>query len=184
MKKRLFVIAVLLSLSQIVLSQVSYSLSVQTQNVSGGDFIFDVYLRSTGDPLYLAPSDIKLDFNEQYFSGPVVTPAWGAGLTWYTKDVDIDGANRIVISIGALFYNDDSEFDARVALISTTGNGTLIGTFTVATISQPSGTAGLSWYYSGTAGTDIWNYYETSHGHPGTRNRQHPVAKMFYNPIP
>jgi hypothetical protein len=161
MKKCYLVVLVLLSLSQIGMSQVSYSLSVQDQHVSGSDFIFDVYLRSTGDPLYLAQSDIKLDFNEEYFSSPGVSPSWGSALSWYTKAVVIDGAHRIVISIGALFYSDDAEFDTHVALISTSVPGTKIGTFTVSTISQPSGTAGLAWYYSGTAGTDIWNYYET-----------------------
>ena len=135
-KKILFVLCLWIALSaSVVYGDVSYTLRVLNQEVSGGNFIFEVWLQSTGDPLYFGPSDIYLDFNEGNFNDPDISATeWGAAMNWYTKDVSIDGNFRIVISIGALFFETQEEFDARVAIISTIDNGTYLGRFQITNI--------------------------------------------------
>ena len=145
-----------------VFGEVSYTLRVLNQEVIGSNFYFEIWLQSTGDDLRLGPSDIYLDFNDGNFTNPVLsTTEWGTAMNWYTKAVDIDENDRIVISIGALFFETQEEFNARVALISTIDDGTYLGRFQLTNITNYSGTAGLAWYYSGTAGTDLY-YYDNS----------------------
>jgi len=165
MKKRLMIL--LLGLAAVnAFSAVSYTLRVVDQQVVGTDFYFKVYLQSTGDnALYLAGSQILLDYNENNFTGDAVTYQLGTGeaklQNFYTLAPSI-ASDRISIDIDAPSFIDQTQFNTRVLLVSQTNPGSYIGQFKLSTISNPGGSAGLAWYYDGTNGTDIYYFDSTS----------------------
>ena len=174
-------------------AEVSYRLRVIEQEISGTDFLFKIYLQSTGDNLYLGTSQIYLDFNNGNFTSPVASrEVRGSDISYYSLTATIDGNNRIAINIGQPAIGDDTDFNERVALISTVGNGTYIGQFKITNISNPSGTAGLSWYYSGTDGTDIyyldnfdpWNAHQiTSYSNVAPDDQSLPVHMSAFSAL-
>ncbi|MBN1893754.1 T9SS type A sorting domain-containing protein [bacterium] len=167
MKKRLMIL--LLGLAAVnAFSAVKYTLRVLDQQVIGTDFYFKVYLQSTDENLlYLASSQIVLDYNEDNFTSDFVARVAGTGeqkiRDRYTIATMPIVNNRIVIDIDAPTFGDQTDFDDRVILISTSNPGSYIGQFKVSTISNTSGTAGLAWYYTTPEvnGTDI-SYFDNS----------------------
>lgn len=149
MKKSLLVLLCLGGLLWVspVFSQ-NFTLSVQNQQVSGTDFIFDIYLLRTGSTeLYLGNADLVLTFNSANFTSPTyVKVSSGSGMTWYTVSAAaITDGNKAILNISQPPFSDQGEFDARVVNVSNTGNGTHIAQVKITGISNPAGTAGLAW---------------------------------------
>ena len=54
------------------------TLTVANQSITGTDYYFDIYLKSTANgPLYLGPSDFIFSFDETKFSSPTITKQSG-----------------------------------------------------------------------------------------------------------
>jgi hypothetical protein len=126
----------------------TYTCTVQNQSVNGTDFSFDIYMQRTdATEIYLGQSEFSLEFNNSNFTSPTIANVAGPELEWYTVDVAIPAGypNVVKFSVGALFFNNQTEFDDRVCNPSTTTPGTLIATISISGISNYSGTAGLHW---------------------------------------
>ena len=126
----------------------NFTLTVQNQTVDGTDFIFDIYMVRTGDTdIYLGDCDFVLTFNNGNFTSPTTSVVTAATNLWtnYSLSPTIVSSNRIVLNVGKPTWNDQAQFDARVQVISTSGNGTLISQIKITGITTPSGTAGLQW---------------------------------------
>lgn len=127
-------------------SSQTFDLTIQNQNVSGTELTFDIYMLRTGAAnIYLGNCDFVLTFNHTNFTNPtyeVVTE----GLTgWYTFASEIVSDNRAVINLQQPPFSNQSQFDARVQVISNAGNGTLIASMKITGITNPAGTAGILW---------------------------------------
>ena len=125
----------------------TFTLSVQNQQVSGSDFIFDIYiLRTGGTNIYLGNSDFVLTFNSANFSTPAFAKvSVGIPTPAYSVATSIKSGDRAVVNVLAPTPTDQSEFDSWVQVVSNSGNGTRIATVKLTNISNPSGTAGLQW---------------------------------------
>ena len=158
----MFVGFILVLLLNVISSEaaVSYILRVQNQQVVGSSLFFDVYIQSNSDDsLRLANCDVYLDFNDQYFTSDAAALVdYNTAFDFYPLDVSIDGNSRIVVNTGTPAFNA-TNFLSHTVLVSTSSPGTYICRVEVTTISNSSGTSGLSWYYLGTTGTDI-HYYK------------------------
>jgi len=147
MKKIALLILILITVTCFA-AEYDYTLSIQNQQVSGTDFIFDIYMLRTGTTdIYLGDSDFVLTFNSGNFTTPdaLVLTAESRLFTWYTMDASIVATNRIILSIGKASFSNQSQFNERVQIIGTSGNGTLIGQIKITNISTPGGTADLQW---------------------------------------
>lgn len=100
-QKIIFTVLFFFLIYSLVMAEVSYTLRVLNQQVIGSDFLFEIYLQSTGeDKLYLADSQIYLDFNEENFNTPTITrEEKGSALSQYSVSPSIDVNNRFVVSI-------------------------------------------------------------------------------------
>lgn len=151
MKKLLPVFIVMFSLMASLASTQTFTLTVQNQQISGNEFTFDIYLLRTGvTDIYLGNSDFALTFNEANFSSDTFTKVQqGDGsnrlAVGYTYAVSIQSPGVLLLNVQPPGVGDQSNFDNRIQVISNTGNGEKIGTFKVTTISNPGGSAGLTW---------------------------------------
>ena len=166
MKKLTMFIGFILLLLNVMSSEaeVSYILRVQNQQVVGSSLLFDVYIQSNSDDsLRLASSDIYLDFNDQYFSSDAAAlNDYNSAFDDYGISVTIDGDSRIVISLQQPNINVPADITNKTVLISTSSPGTYILRVEVSTIQDYNGTSGLSWYYLGGSGTDIYYFKDWS----------------------
>lgn len=136
----------------------NFTLTVQNQTVDGTDFIFDIYMVRTGDTdIYLGDCDFVLTFNNGNFTSPTTSVVTAATRLWdnYSLSPAIVSSNRIVLSVGKPTWNDQEQFNDKVQVISTSGNGTLISQIKITGITTPSGTAGLQWRTSDANMTQI-----------------------------
>lgn len=162
--KKCNVIIILLLLTSVAFSQYEFTASVQNQSSDGTDFTFDIYLLRTGtSDIYLGDSDFAFDFNSENFTNPVasVTGAAERIWNWYLVSASIVSENIVVLNIGKPNWNDQSQFDSRIQVISTSGHGTLIGTIKITNISNASGSAGLVWRTSGQNMTKVNSFEPT-----------------------
>jgi hypothetical protein len=125
----------------------TFTLSVQNQQVSGTDFIFDIYmLRTGGTAIYLGNADFVLTFNHTNFTSPTFVKVSGGLTGEYTiATAPITANNRAILNVLQPGFGDQPEFEAKVQNISNSGDGTFIARVKITGISNPSGTAGLAW---------------------------------------
>ncbi len=144
----------------------TFELTVQNQQVSGSDFVFDIYiLRTGGTNIYLGNSDFVLTFNAENFTSPsyeIVTIGTTRLDTYYSLATSILSGNRAILNVGAPTPTTQAQFDSRVEVISNSGNGTLIATVKLTNISNPSATAGLQWRLILPNKTIVNNFQNTS----------------------
>ncbi len=145
MKSIIKVLFILFSLNQLLFSQ-TFEVSIQNQQVVGSELTFDIYiLRTGGTNIYMGDCDFVVTFNHANFTNPtyeIVTE----GLTgFYGMGTDIIANNRAILNIQKPFFSNQTQFNARVQVISNTGSGTLVASVKITGITNPSGTAGLQW---------------------------------------
>lgn len=145
----------------------SYTCTIQNQTVNGNDFSFDIYMQRTDAmEIYLGQSEFSVTFNEGNFTSPTVSRVKGSDLTWYTSGVAIPAGypNIIKFSLGSLLFDEDqSLFDERVCILSTTAPGTHIVTITISSQSiNTFGTAGLEWRTTAPHESKINSYVPTT----------------------
>jgi len=124
----------------------SFDISVQNQVVNGSNLTFDLFMINTGTGnLYLGHADMVLEFNSQYFTNPLIEIV-NSGLTAdYLTAGEILEGNRIILNVLMPTIGDQSQFNSRIQLISSTGMGTLIASLRINGITNPAGTSGLQW---------------------------------------
>ncbi|HPG39104.1 MAG TPA: FlgD immunoglobulin-like domain containing protein [bacterium] len=147
MKKLVLLILIVLAVTCFA-AEYDFTLSIQNQQVSGTDFIFDIYMLRTGTTdIYLGDSDFVLTFNSGNFTTPdaSMVTAESRIFTWYTMDASIVATNRVILNISKAPFSNQTQFNDRMQVIGTSGNGTLIGQIKITNITTPSGTAGLQW---------------------------------------
>ncbi len=159
------VITISLTLCYLILSSVlfaqTYTCTIQNQVAAGSDFSFDIYMQRTdATEIYLGQSEFSLTFNDVNFTAPVEGYVAGANMSFYTMSVDIPAGfeNVVKLSVGALFFNNQSEFDARVCKPSTSAPGTHIATVTISGITNSSGFSDLQWRTTSPHDSKINNY--------------------------
>ena len=169
MKNKLMVLALILSLTVPLYSQVTVDLTIENQNAVGTDFFFDIYLTRTGsNNLYLGNADFVLTFANSNFTSPAgskvgaspgqcsFVPTDPSGFnTLFTQDayytntsIDIDG-QEILINLNGPTPSDQTTFDTRVAEIDNSTSTHCLGQFKISGITNPSGTMDLSWKTAG-----------------------------------
>lgn len=151
-------------------AQVEVELTIQNQSVSGGNFQFDLYLRTTptssGD-LYLGNADFALGFNASSFTSPSLTkvgtspgactfvPTDPSGLNTLftqasyfdnTSPAGISGA-EFVINLSGPTPGDQQAFDTRVAKVDGQVSLHRLGTFQLS--GHNGGSVDLQWKTSG-----------------------------------
>ena len=164
MKNFISTITIVLVFSGILLPQVSCNLTIQNQTVSGTDFLFDLYITSTGtNDIYLGNADFVLTFNIANFTSPTITkegvspgyctftPTDVSGFnTLFTQDlyynntsVSILHGNEITINLNGPTPSDQTAFNGRVAKINNAPNR--LGRFRISGITNPAGYMNLQW---------------------------------------
>ncbi len=154
-------------------AQVEAELTIQNQTISGSDFQFDVYLRttaaSTGD-LFLGDADFVLTFNSANFTNPVLTkvgtapgnctfvptdPVGSTGLNTLLTRINYFNntspaavvGNELVINLAGPTPADQQAFDDGVARIDGVASEHRLGTFQLS--GYDSGNTDLQWKTSG-----------------------------------
>lgn len=153
-------------------AQVEAELTIENRLVSGSDFYFDIYLKTTagssGD-LYLGNADFVLTFSGGDFSSPNLSkaPASSPGdcnflptiatgsNPLFTRDqyftntsTDIPGA-ELTINLNGPSPGDQGTFDTRVAKIDGTAGVHRLGRFKISGVSNPNTNGGLVWKTTG-----------------------------------
>lgn len=124
----------------------TYRLEVLNQSIAGTTLQFDICLLRTGStPHYLGNCDLVLTFTPGYFTKPEVRLVSSGLPASYSIAAAILGPDKIVVNIGMPSFSNQAEFDQRVANVSATGNGLLLGSFQVTTIAGVGSTVGLRW---------------------------------------
>ncbi len=160
MKIKMILIAMLVNITALF-AQYEFTASVQNQTVNGTDFTFDIYMQQTGaEAIYLGQSDFAFTFNNENFTSAAATVEADLSL-FYGSSATVISPNIIVVNINAPAPGNQSEFDAMVAQMSASGNGSFIATVKISTISNPSGFMGLAWRTSGLNSTKI-NRFDNS----------------------
>ncbi|NND33942.1 MAG: T9SS type A sorting domain-containing protein [Saprospiraceae bacterium] len=155
-----------------LLGQIEVTLTVENQYGDGNSFFFDIFLTRTsaagsGD-VYLGNSDFVLNFNDANFQAPTVQKEGSSPGYNSFKPTDSNPTNdlitqinyfdnatanvindQIVINLNGPSPSDESSFNSRVAKIDANSSVHRLGRFRITGISNPSGTAGLTWQTSG-----------------------------------
>ncbi len=154
-------------------AQVETELSIQNQTVAGGDFQFDVFLRTTaatsGD-LFLGDADFVLTFNPANFNNPILgkvgaapgacnfIPTDPTGVTGLntvltrinyfnnTSTAGVSG-NELIINLAGPTPGNQTAFDDGVAKIDGMANTHRLGTFQLS--GYISGNTDLQWTTNG-----------------------------------
>ncbi len=119
------------------------------QQLNNDVLTVDVYLKSTGDdPLYLSDCNYTFEINHKKFSNMKVSFTPGAGLLTdrYSYTTTVLADNTIAVDVFASEPRSSwslSRFQSRIALISDQGNGTLLGSLKIETLTNFSGYSGL-----------------------------------------
>jgi hypothetical protein len=145
----------------------AFTCTIQNQSVNAGVFSFDVYIVRTGTALYLGTSDFVLTFNNGFFTAPVANITQqgvpgGRIETYYTAEVSIVSSNRLVVNLLGPSPGNQTQFDARVLVVSNTPPGDLVASVSVSGITNLAGTMGLTWRSASPNNTVIQNYQATT----------------------
>lgn len=144
-----------------ILAEVTYEVRFLNQEIVGTDYFFDIYIKSTGDNLlYLADSDVYLDFNESNFNQPVasIVDKNSALFDYYGGSISINDCNQIVISITKPGFSTQNEFNLTIALLSQNDLGNYYARCKVTGVVDPDESVDLNLYYNEikkSRGTDI-----------------------------
>lgn len=177
--KSIYILCLFLLVNVEAIAQLEITLTIENQNSQGTDFYFDIYLTRTssanqGD-IYLGNSDFTLQFNQNNFSTPNVSkvgPSPGfctfkptassafndefTRRTYYNGQSVSLNNNIIRINAGNLVVGDVDDFNAVVAKIDDETHAHRLGTFKISGISNPGGTAGLTWLTGGGSLTRVF----------------------------
>jgi len=168
MNKLLLIIIIL---TATMYGQVSADLTIENQEVVGTDFLFDLYLTSTGtNDLYLGNADFVLTFDAFNFNSPVLSkegtapgfcsfvPTNQSGFNTLITQmnyfngtaVQILNGNQLVINLNGSTPSDTAAFNSSVAWIDDTPSTHRLGRFKVSGINIPSGYMNLQWEIAST----------------------------------
>lgn len=166
--KKIITFFVFLATSFTLTAQIEAELTIENRLVSGSDFYFDIYLKttaaSTGD-LYLGNADFILAFDETAFGTPVLTKegacafepadATPANATTtqelYFNNTEVSiAAGELRINLNGPAPDDLSAFNSSVAKIDGTASQHRIGRFKISSLANPNSDAGLAWKATGT----------------------------------
>ena len=172
MKKLSTMFCAFLLFTSTMFSQVTADLTIENQQVSGTDFLFDIYLTRTGtNNLYLGTADFVLTFNSGNFTSPVLSkePAAAPGLctlvptdqsginslilqvTYFNNtSVIILNGNQLVVNLNGPTPGDIAAFNTSVARIDNTPSTHRLGRFKVSGITNPGGQMNLQWLTAST----------------------------------
>ena len=203
MKRILLVLALLLC--AFAADAQTVGLTIENQTVNGSSVLFDIVLRTTlpADTLFLASSDLVLNFNLANFTSPGI--AKGAVGTFVLNARDGTSvaagyrnavatsiiANQIIININAVAFGDQGGFDDVVARIDNQASTHRLGTYTLSGITTPAGSLGLQW--DTTAGdahhtkvfsyakVDPWDGSQFSLAAVNPSNQQLPIQLVSFN---
>lgn len=180
--KRLITIIVILVMSVVVNKSTAQTLSavasIQNVQVIGSSVTFDVYLKNTSTAtFYLSDSDFILDFDLSKFTS-VTTSTFTASSAFSGLDYWILAMNvytfgttgTIDIQIGPNTYSTTT-----LLQVSSIGNGSYIGTVTLNTITNFSGTPNLNW-------SSLYTNFISAYDPPSNTSPQ--VAPQILSPIP
>jgi hypothetical protein len=163
MKKLTTTLCALLLFAGSIFSQATADLTIQNQQVSGTDFLFDIYLtRTEVNDVYLGTADFVLTFNSAAFTSPTIlregSSFWNLTSTsenlvnsiyrTATSPAPING-NEIIINLNQVSFGDQEEFDDIVARINNTPSTHRVGRYRVTGINDPSAFMNLQWKTSG-----------------------------------
>ncbi len=170
MKKLTFLLALIALLAVNRLhAQVTAMLTIANEQVSGSDYLFDIYLHTTagtsGD-LYLGNADFVLNFQPAVFSNPVLslesstctlvpTDPGAGGLNTLVLQItyanntatSISGGDLLVINLNGPTPGGQSAFNSAVAKIDGTINSHRLGRYKIS--GYQSGAVSLSFKYAG-----------------------------------
>lgn len=163
MKKLFTILAIVLFASQMS-AQVEAELNIENRTVSGSDFYFDIFLKTTGSSsgdLYLSNADFVLSFSDGDFSNPTfekesgtctLVPTDGSGSnTQETQTLYFDNTattisgNEIIVNLNGPAPVDQSSFDTRVAKVEGAASTHRLGTFKITGLTNPNTNGGLAW---------------------------------------
>ena len=168
-KVTLFLSLIVLIACQSLVGQVRATISISNEQISGSDYLFDIYLHTTtgtsGD-LYLGNADFVLNFQAGAFSNPVLSMT-ASTCTFVPSDPGAGGLNTLVLQITAanntatsisggdllvINFNGptpggQSAFNTSVAKIDGSLNTHRLGSFKIS--GYQSGTVGLGIKYAG-----------------------------------
>lgn len=154
-------------------AQLQVSVSIENQHNDGTNFYFDIYLRRTSNgsngDIYLGHADFVLTFNASNFSNPSLSAVGVApgycdfsptnssafndemtSINYFNSTSPNLSGNQITINLSGPSPNSETTFNTTVARIDNSSFGHRLGRFMISGISNPSGTAGLTWKTSGT----------------------------------
>ncbi|MFA7359694.1 MAG: T9SS type A sorting domain-containing protein [Candidatus Kapaibacterium sp.] len=175
-----FALVIIILLSANLYSQVLFKAYVKNQLVvlndpayAGANTIyFDMYLQQNGGPgpLYLADSDFKFTFNHAFFTmingNADFKRVSGSTQLYNSLGVQISpsmgptfqlSSNTLIINFQPPAIFDQEEFDNLIPKIDGILDKHKLGRFVVKTISNTSGTFGLTWL-SGVGGTAVTSF--------------------------
>jgi len=167
--KKIFILIVIFSV--ISYGQVSADLTIENQEVVGTDFLFDLFLTSTGtNDLYLGNADFVLTFDAFNFNSPVLSkegtaPGFCSFVPTNQSDfntlitqmnyfnstaVEEVSSNQLVISLNGPTPSDTAAFNSSVAWIDNSPSTHRLGKFKVSGIDISSGNMNLQWVIAST----------------------------------
>lgn len=145
-------------------SQPNFTASLLNRSVGHDTLYYEIYLVRTGaDSIYLGPSDFAVTFNSGNFTNPSVLVIQGGDPggkieTFYAALPALPQANIAMLNLGAPTFGNETQFNARVQVVSNVAPGTFIARMAISGITTPSGTAGLAWHLGGFNPTLIQSY--------------------------
>lgn len=150
-------------------AQVTAMLTIANESVSGGDYLFDIYLHTTAGTsgnLYLGNADFVLNFQAAAFSNPTLSMTSGTctfvptdpgagGLNTLVLQINyanntatsISGGDLLVINLNGPTPGGQSAFNSSVAKIDGSLNTHRLGSFKIS--GYQSGAVGLGFKYAG-----------------------------------
>lgn len=151
----------------------SGELSVQNSQVSGNQVSFDVYLRSTTTTtLYLTETSLYFSFDGSKFTNP--TSSFTSSLPGtYSPGTTIFNTTPKRVSVDIQFPQSPST--TNTVIVSSSGNGTKLGTVTLTGITDFTGGLGLQW------GTTLPFSTSSFYWDPNP-NQEFPIALNFITP--
>lgn len=172
MKKYIFLFAAFF-MSKNAFSQVKGMVTLANQTVSGGNFQFDIYLKTvtgTSGDLFLGTADFVLNFNAANFSSPVITkvgaspgfctfvPTDPSGLNtqftqdgYFTRTSPAPVVSSMIVNLSDPAPGDQSVFDTRIAKINSSILTHRLGRFQVSGFTGTTvADANLQWKTTGT----------------------------------
>lgn len=140
---RIVYLLLLLCLSCVAARAQSATASLQNPQVLGNELTVDLYIKNTGStPIRLVDCSLYLRLNESKFTS--LSATFTTSLTAdYSANVSTYNTSPKTLSIELFFGPRPSS--ANTIQLSSTGNGTKIGTLTISGISTFTGLAELAW---------------------------------------